>query len=217
MFQAMHLRTYRLEKEWSQTKLFEMSGVTRRTITRAENGERVSKDILTKLAVALELTHWSELIEGSYTTRTNKGLNHLTSKLVARYIQVLWQTHILTLIGVFYLLISDITQIDDPEFIEYAGSSLLASSIIIPLINLFNYNHYSYERCWALPLTPSNIEQKNLNKNLAYKTIGGIGIVVLLCALFISHPLFTGAIILWYIFTTGLIVLSTKKVTLEQN
>ncbi|MEF1339370.1 helix-turn-helix transcriptional regulator, partial [Vibrio rotiferianus] len=135
MYLAPFLRTYRTEMDWSQTKLFEASGVARRTITRAENGERVSQEILEKLSLALGLTHWTELVDNRDALTSQHAKTDIALKVGKFYLKTLWQSHVLTLIVLFYLFVTG-NIADVPSSLDsVVRYCLLTSCLIVPLAN----------------------------------------------------------------------------------
>ena len=217
MYLAPFLRTYRTEMDWSQTKLFEASGVARRTITRAENGERVSQEILGKLSLALGLTHWTELVDNRDALTSQHTKTDIALKVGKFYLKTLWQSHVLTLIVLFYLFVTG-NIADVPSSVDsVVRYCLLTSCLIVPLANLLNYQHFSIEPQRSLPLTKIDIEQTLTRKRYSNKSMITTGLIAVLFMFLIQDKHVLASYGVWYLLTTGLIIKSTQKVKLTRK
>ncbi|KIF53153.1 MULTISPECIES: helix-turn-helix domain-containing protein [Vibrio harveyi group] len=214
MYFAPFLRTYRTEMDWSQTKLFEVSGVARRTITRAENGEKVSQEILEKLSFALGLTHWTELVENRDSETYKHPRLGIALKVSNLYFKTLWQSHVLTFIVLFYLFIIGNVATEKSSVDTLVRYCLFTSCFIVPLASFLNYKSYSIEPQRSLPLSKFNIEQTQIRKRYSDKSMIAIGLIAVMFMLLIQDKLVLASYVIWYLLTTGLIIKSTHKVKL---
>lgn len=75
------IKTYRIMKEMSQQDLEDKTGVSKRSISRLEQGESVQVDTLFKILLALELGENIELLVPDQTKRPSFYLEKVDDKL----------------------------------------------------------------------------------------------------------------------------------------